>query len=387
MPPGGFYTDFLHRFVPFGVAKQMARRMLVAAKQWAIDVQLILCCQLCRQMLSTEAQPAEYALPAAVCISQFLMGADLTWCVMAENLHGSLHVKPKIHEKNAAWLRVASPLVLQSVARACLDPLWRQYAAEASPGRRRTSNGPVEPCTVEDYESSLLPTRCVDMAAKKIASFRCLKVLRGLKSPWKDETRSGNEIEDDEPFSLHTNGRAAEKTADGGMSVCANTILHYSGRIHFLMGRAFPAAPNPNESDLVKTALASVRRIVGTAQPCEADALWDEVSTRLFSLLDVHFPRDLQCAAASSIGEHAGWRANDVYLLDRHDIQFDTDGVRLKLPRHKGDQESSMSSSKVEHNNKCALRNVHGWEHTVSPSTALPCAMNRWGARDSRLND
>ena len=76
--------------------------------------------------------------------------------------------------------------------------------------------------------------------------------------------------------------------------------------------REFPALPNPNQSDAVNTAVAAMARVKGTAHPFECDALWDERATRLYALLDIDVPRDLQFAAQAAIGEGAGFRVSEV---------------------------------------------------------------------------
>ena len=147
MPPAGFYTDFLHRFVPFGVAKEMAHQCLHAAKQWAADLSLLLCSQWTRQKLTTELHSTMQALPMALLVMEMLFGKKQAWAVAAEGLVGGTYVKLKVHERNVSWLKVAPYPVLRSVVRGFLDPLWRQYAADASPGRREQPDGSLVACT------------------------------------------------------------------------------------------------------------------------------------------------------------------------------------------------------------------------------------------------
>ena len=119
---------------------------------------------------------------------------------------------------------------------------------------------------------------------------------------------------------------------------------------------------------------------MGTHAACEADAFWDERAMRLFQCVDIRWPRDLRVATAGMLAESTGFRRSEVYLLDRHGTVTNAAGVKVSLPRHKGDQESQTSANQVNHNARCPLVGVANWENFVCAETALPCANDRCAA-------
>ena len=50
MPPGGFYLDFLHRYVPFGAVKNIGRSVLFVAKLDALEQYRTVCFSLLRRL-------------------------------------------------------------------------------------------------------------------------------------------------------------------------------------------------------------------------------------------------------------------------------------------------------------------------------------------------
>ena len=261
MPPGGFYLDFLHRYVPFGAVKNVGRSVLFVAKLDALEQYRTVCFSLLPQKVGGVDFLRQHPR-IAIGVIDWLLGPKQNATLSKEVAGGGVHTRPKLHKRNAHWLGAQTSAGVALVIRSVLDPLWRSYAADVSPGLRPAPGVPLVPHTQADFASLSLPLRYVDMVRRRLSSQRVMSVLSGGRAQWKHETRKGSDIGDAEPFSVHTNA-AGLTTSDGGESVCAGTIERYSKRIHCIMGRAFPAEPNPNEVEFVMEARKSARRVKG----------------------------------------------------------------------------------------------------------------------------
>ena len=387
------------RYVTKGSAKEMTRAVLKAAKCVVVDTYVWVGKLVCTMSNLSSVQ----SVSTLACITDFVFGVHVRIEVAHEVATGRL-VVPKIHPRQRALLSaVGMADGVRLAARDVLSPLFFQYCSMVHPGMREVPGGPRTTLRPEDFAACTLPSRIVDMAVRKVASNNTLKFLAGGKAQWRGQTRAGSAVPDWEAFSLHTNAGArytahdldrqcrhfilifgalgGTNTANGGESVGIGCIKKYSARVHFVMKRAFPSRSNPNEADIVKTAMTATTRVKGTALPCQADALWDERSSRLFALLDLAHARDQQTAAAGALGEHAGFRVSEAYMLDRRDVQPNPRGITVSLPKHKGDQDSSSSENQVNHNVRCPLSTYgSGWESRVTMQSALPCANDRCGA-------
>ena len=378
MPPGGFYSDFLLR----GVSMDAARRVNSAALRAAKVHCLRLCAVVDVTWTQLEVVFDDSFVPAiSARVMSFLMNSELSRTCNADRARAAL-VAPRPGSREASMLlrEFGDTSDVRTAVRRALEPRWHEYCVAAWPLHRgHDEDGRRRSAAVADFSKCTLPTRTLDMAVRRLQSTRAQHFLAGGKANWAHETRRGADVPADEPFSLHpalTNVR----TADGGRSISAATLAQYSARIHYVLKRAFPALPNANEADVVVLAFRAAVRVMGTHAACEADAFWDERAMRLFQCVDIRWPRDLRVATAGMLAESTGFRRSEVYLLDRHDTVTNAAGVKVSLPRHKGDQESQTSANQVNHNARCPLVGVANWENFVCAETALPCANDRCAA-------
>ena len=409
---GGFYSHFLIEGVTFGEVKELNTAVLLEAKRTCAR-------SLCDAMDALQRHYRERCVDGDAVlwkVCEYLVG-DLAVAQLVGEKAAGVFEAPSAGDKAAlqmltmlcgckkghsTWLAPVHPN-LTRLARSTLQPLYAEFCLALVPAERSTDGSVRRECTVADFAQCTLPTCTIEMAVRKLTTHRTQQLAAGKKAQWKHEHRAGSDIPNEEAFSLHTNAGGIQ-TADGEGNMTAGSILKFSKRIHYVMKEHFQHLPNPNADDLVKTALSTMKRIIGTSQPMEADALWDERSSRLFDLIDVAVPRDRRFAASSAIAENAGFRVSEVYLMDRFDLDFNARGVATKLPRHKasritvgrrgqrghslsrarraqGDQESAISTNQIDHNKTCSLAAVgHGWLEQVTAATACSSGRTRCGA-------
>ena len=311
MVPGGLYSEFLVSAVGFGVAKALCAALVAASKAHCAAIASVVEWQLAGQ----QAALLDGEWPSGA-VASFLFGAQVAGVVLSEVndvLTGATDAmcRPSLRNVAAARALLAEPCSVtarRAAASRALVPIWRLYCVHKYPQRTGASSRRVG---VTDFAEATLPTRVLDMAVTRLSSVRSIQLCSGKKAQWKNEQRSGVDVPNDEAFSLHTNAGGIH-TADGGVSQHVSTVKALRARITTVHRREFPALPNPNQSDVVNTAVAAMARVKGTAHPCECDALWDERATRLYALLDIDVPRDLQFAAQAAIGEGAGFRVSEV---------------------------------------------------------------------------
>ena len=374
MMPGGFYADFLGRTISLSAVLEFARRVLCAAKNQAfITYASVTKDVVVRGIFAGEISSGSDRVGRL--ISDYLLSPDGVHEIVTE-VAANRWTRPRFvdapaHERRRLLAYLDYALESNAVKRAAasvLDPLFRAYAAQVSapfgvsffsrrftsslarrqahPGVREVAGGPRRRLTASDF-SCTLPLFYVRMALRKLATSRMLNWLGGTKGVWKREKRLLRDVPLTDAVSLHYNIDSATLTADGGMHICANTLTNMKARMHYVQKHAHPSLQNDVEHEDVKGAFKSTIRILGRAQPHECEALFDERSTHLHELIDNTIPRDRQFAAAAALGEHCAFRVLDAYLLDRYDVKPNSRGVNVKLPRHKGDQESASTSNQA----------------------------------------
>ena len=311
--PGGLYSDFLINGVGFGTVKALSAALLAASKAHCTAISAVVEWQLAGQQATLLGD----RWPAGA-VTSFLFGPRVATAVLSEvddflsGSTGALRL-PSSGEKDARALHAVpcAAAARRAAAALVLEPLWRLYCVDKYPQRTGTGASSRRVCAA-DFANATLPTRVLDMAVRRLSSKRCLILCRRKEAQYRgEEQRAGVDISDNEPYSLHANAGAIN-SADGGASHLTSTVKCLRARITTVHRREFPALPNPSHADVVNTAVSAMARVKGTAHPFECDALWDERATRLFALLDIDVPRDLQFAAQAAIGEGAGFRVSEV---------------------------------------------------------------------------
>ena len=313
MMPGGLYSDFLINGVGFGTVKALRVALLAASKAHCAGISAVVEWQLAGQLATLLGD----RWPTGA-VTSFLFGPHVATTVLSEVddfLSGGTDALrlPSSGGKDARALHAVpcAAAARRAAAALVLGPLWRLYCVEKYPQRTGTG-APSRRVCAADFVNATLPTRVLDMALRRLSSRSCSILCSRKKTQCRGEQqRAGVDISDNEPYSLHANAGAIN-SADGGASHLTSTVKYLRARISTVHRREFPALPNPNQSDVVNTAVAAMARVKGTAHPFECDALWDERATRLYALLDIDVPRDLQFAAQAAIGEGAGFRVSEV---------------------------------------------------------------------------
>jgi site-specific recombinase XerD len=171
----------------------------------------------------------------------------------------------------------------------------------------------------------------------------------------------------------------AAYAANSAETLKANTVerrLTAISQAHQLAGY-----PNPVEDKLVRTVMAGIRRVKGTAQKGK-----DPLSPELLRNMLADAPEDLQTVrnrALLLIGFAGALRRSELVGLQYEDLRFTDDGLVLTIRQSKTDQEREGQTIGIpygSHPKTCPVRAVRNWlECSAVGSGSLFRAIGRWG--------
>jgi integrase len=178
------------------------------------------------------------------------------------------------------------------------------------------------------------------------------------------------------PATPDTVAAFAAKSAD---TLKANTVerrLTAISQAHQLAGY-----PNPVEDKLVRTVMAGIRRVKGTAQKGK-----DPLSPELLRKMFANAREDLQSVrnrALLLLGFAGALRRSELGGLQYEDLRFTDDGLVLTIRHSKTDQEQEGQTIGIPygyHPETCPVRAVRTWlERSAVASGSLFLAIGRWG--------
>jgi site-specific recombinase XerD len=176
-----------------------------------------------------------------------------------------------------------------------------------------------------------------------------------------------------------TPATVAAYAAEAARTLKANTVerrLTAISQAHQLAG-----CPNPVEDKMVRTVMAGIRRVKGTAQQGK-EPLSPEVLRKMFAGAadDLRFARD---RALLLVGFAGAFRRSEVVGLRFEDIRFTDDGLVVTLPKSKTDQEGEGQTIGLpygSHPESCPVRALAAWlERSGITYGCLFPAIGRWG--------
>lgn len=175
----------------------------------------------------------------------------------------------------------------------------------------------------------------------------------------------------------------AAYAADAARRLKANTIERHLTSIsqaHQLAGLV-----NPVEDKLVRTVMAGIRRVKGTAQTGK-DPLSPELLRKMFAgaFEDLRTLRDRALLLVAFAG---AFRRSEVVALRYEDIQFTGEGLVITIPRSKTDPEGEGHTVGIpygSHPESCPVRALEAWlERSNITYGYLFTGIGRWGGQVS----
>jgi integrase len=139
--------------------------------------------------------------------------------------------------------------------------------------------------------------------------------------------------------------------------------------------------PNPVEDKLVRTVMAGIRRVKGTAQQGK-EPLSPEILRKMFEGV----PEDLRSfrdRAMLLIGFAAALRRSELVALRFEDLRFTGEGLILTIPRSKADQDGEGQAIGIPYGSyleSCPVRALEAWlEQSGITQGYLFISIGRWG--------
>lgn len=148
--------------------------------------------------------------------------------------------------------------------------------------------------------------------------------------------------------------------------------------------------PSPTATEEVRTAWATIRRRIGTAQTGKAPAMLEDIRRMVDTLPDC--PLGVRDRALLLLGFAGAFRRSELVALNVEDIETTTDGLVVHLRRSKTDQEGQGRKVGIPYGSNpatCPVRSLQKWL-TLSGITAGPLfrSVNRHGQiSEKRLSD
>lgn len=171
----------------------------------------------------------------------------------------------------------------------------------------------------------------------------------------------------------------AAYAAEAARTLKANTIerrLTAISQAHQLAGLS-----NPTEDKLVRTVLAGIRRVKGTAQQGK-EPLSPELLRKMFDGAPEDL-RTLRDRALLLIGFAGAFRRSELVGLQYEDVRFTGEGLVASIPQSKTDQEGEGQTVGIpygSHSESCPVRALAAWlERANITGGYLFTAIGRWG--------
>ncbi len=139
--------------------------------------------------------------------------------------------------------------------------------------------------------------------------------------------------------------------------------------------------PSPCEDKLVRTVLAGIRRVKGTAQAGK-DPLSPELLRKMFAgaTADLRTARD---RALLLVGFAGAFRRSELVSLRHEDIRFGSEGLTVTIPHSKTDQDGAGQTVGIpygSHPESCPVRALAQWlAITGIQAGPLFPGVGRWG--------
>lgn len=179
------------------------------------------------------------------------------------------------------------------------------------------------------------------------------------------------------PASPRTVALYASALAGSGR-VKANTITRHLSAIsqaHQLAG-----LPSPTREALVRTVMAGIRRVHGTAVRAKAP-----VSPELLKRFLEHVPQDLRGMrdrALLLVGFAGAFRRSELVALRVKDVQFVPEGLAATIPHSKTDADGAGEIIGIPYGKDevtCPVRALRAWlENSGVEEGPIFCAVDRW---------
>jgi site-specific recombinase XerD len=172
---------------------------------------------------------------------------------------------------------------------------------------------------------------------------------------------------------------AAAYAAEAARTLKANTVerrLTAISQAHQLAG-----CPNPVEDKLVRTVMAGIRRVKGTAQQGK-EPLSPDILRKMFAGAtdDLRAARD---RALLLVGFAGALRRSELVALRCEDVRFTDHGLVVTIPQSKTDPEGEGQTVGVpygSHPESCPVRALAAWlERSGITSGCLFPGIGRWG--------
>jgi site-specific recombinase XerD len=171
----------------------------------------------------------------------------------------------------------------------------------------------------------------------------------------------------------------AAYAADGARRLKANTIERHLTAIsqaHQLAG-----VPNPIEDKLVRTVMAGIRRVKGTAQHGK-EPLSPELLRKMFRGAPDNL-RARRDRALLLVGFAGAFRRSELVALRHEDVCFTDEGLVVTIPKSKTDPEGAGQTIGIpygSHPESCPVRALDAWlERSNITCGYLFTAIGRWG--------
>lgn len=172
----------------------------------------------------------------------------------------------------------------------------------------------------------------------------------------------------------------AAYAADAARTLKANTVerrLTAISQVHQLAGCA-----NPVEDKLVRTVMAGIRRVKGTAQQGK-EPLSPEVLRSMFINREPHDLRTVRDRALLLIGFAGALRRKELVQLRFEDLRFTEGGVVVTIPQSKTDQQGEGQTVGIpfgSHLQSCPVLALEAWlDRARITSGPLFPVIGRWG--------
>jgi site-specific recombinase XerD len=148
--------------------------------------------------------------------------------------------------------------------------------------------------------------------------------------------------------------------------------------------------PTPTEDRLVRRTMAGIRSMLGTAPRTKTATRTKLLHRLVLDLPDT--PQGARDRALLLVGFAGALRRSELVALDRSDIMFDAEGIRVTIRASKTDQESVgavVGLPQGERPETCPVRALRAWL-ALLPDQRAPVfrRMSRWGTPTrARLTD
>ena len=201
-------------------------------------------------------------------------------------------------------------------------------------------------------------------ARRRLAKQKSDNTIKAYNSDWNDFVRWCREHGEPElPTTPETIVNYVNDLAD---EVKANTI---SRRISAISENHIAAGyrrENPAKSSLVAMTINSIRREKGTFQKGKAPILYETLF--LFSDLFGEDIISLRDKAVILLGFAGAFRRSELVAIDMRDLTFSLEGLKVFIPRAKGDQEGEGKEIAIPYapvKKVCAATAVKEWIHAA----------------------